>query len=97
MPRDPFDDFAAEMNRRTTEQLVQDAAERIVKAKSGLTEQQMRDRAVLSAMKDMPLARGQMLLLGPKSVAMLSGAVPYGGSLPDKLILDRSEWCPNRT
>lgn len=57
-----------------------------------LTEQDKRDRAVLSVMKDMPLKPGQMLLLGPKSVAILSGQVEFNGSLPDKLILERSDW-----
>lgn len=57
-----------------------------------LTEQQKCDRAVLSVMKDMPLKPGQMLLLGPKSVAMLSGQVEFNGSLPDKLILERADW-----
>lgn len=56
-----------------------------------LTEQDKRDRAVLSVMKDYPLQPGQMLLLGPKSVAMLSGQVEFNGSLPDKLVLDRSD------
>lgn len=57
-----------------------------------LTEQDKRDRAVLSVMKDYPLQPGQMLLLGPKSVAMLSGQAEFNGSLPDKHVLDRSDW-----
>lgn len=57
-----------------------------------LTEQDKCDRAVLSMMKDYPLKPGQMLLLGPKSVAILSGQVEFNGSLPDKLILERNEW-----
>lgn len=57
-----------------------------------LTEQDKRDRAVLSVMKDYPLQPGQMLLLGPKSVAMLSGQAEFNGSLPDKLILERADW-----
>lgn len=57
-----------------------------------LTEQDKRDRAVLSVMKDYPLRPGQMLLLGPKSVAILSGQVEFNGSLPDKHIIDRSDW-----
>lgn len=57
-----------------------------------LTEQDKRDRAVLSVMKDYPLKPGQMLLLGPKSVAMLSGQAEFNGSLPDKLVLERADW-----
>lgn len=57
-----------------------------------LTEQDRRDRAVLSVMKDIPLKPGQMLLLGPKSVAILSGQVEFNGSLPDKYVLERDQW-----
>lgn len=63
-------------------------------AQRELTEQDKRDRAVLSVMKDYPLQPGQMLLLGPKSVAMLSGQLEFDGNLPDKLILERDQWQP---
>lgn len=115
---DPFDDFAAEMARRTAKVRQQDQAQRAEAnreqayqarygAKSkldivndalhragnpGLNEQQLRDRAVVSAMASIPLKKGQMLLLGPKSVAMLTGTMAYEGSLPDKLILERGQW-----
>ncbi len=57
-----------------------------------LTEQQKADRAVISVMKDYPLQPGQMLLLGPRSVKILSTPGVFNGSLPDKLVLDRGEW-----
>lgn len=57
-----------------------------------LTEQEKRDRAVLSVMKDYPLERGQMLFLGPESVRLLSTPGAFAGSLPDKLIIEKSEW-----
>ena len=56
------------------------------------TEQQQADRAVISVMKDMPLKPGQMLLLGPQSVRILSTPGAFAGRLPDKFILDREEW-----
>lgn len=58
-----------------------------------LTEQDKRDRAILSVMKDWPLKPGQILLLGPRSVAVLTDGKDYSpGKLTDKYILDRSEW-----
>jgi hypothetical protein len=57
-----------------------------------LTEQQKADRAVISVMKDMPLKRGQMLLLGPESVRILSTPGAFAGKLPDKFVLERDEW-----
>ncbi len=56
------------------------------------TEREKQDRAVLSVMRDYPLKPGQMLLLGPRSVKILSTPGAFNGSLPDKLVLDRSEW-----
>lgn len=56
------------------------------------TEQEKRDRAVISVMKDYPLKPGQMLLLGPKSVKLLSTPGAFAGKLPDKLVLDRDQW-----
>lgn len=60
--------------------------------RTDFTEQQKRDRAVLSVMKDYPLQPGQMLLLGPESVRLLSTPGAFAGSLPDKQIYERSEW-----
>lgn len=56
------------------------------------TEQEKRDRAVISVMKDYPLKPGQMLLLGPQSVKLLSTPGAFAGKLPDKLVLDRDQW-----
>ncbi len=56
------------------------------------TEQQKADRAVISVMRDYPLEPGQMLLLGPRSVKILSTPGAFSGSLPDKLIIEKSEW-----
>lgn len=69
-----------------------DADNRKFGGKKQLTEQDKRDRAVLSVMKDYPLQPGQMLLLGPESVRLLSTPGAFAGSLPDKLILERDEW-----
>lgn len=84
---DPFDDFAAEMNRRT-QQVRQEETQRPPR----FTEQDQRDRAVISAMASIPLRKGQMLLLGPESVRLLSTPGAYAGVLPDKLILDKDQW-----
>jgi hypothetical protein len=59
------------------------------------TEQEKADRALLSVMKDWQLKPGQMLLLGPKSVAALLDTMNYSpGRLTDKFIIERDEWCP---
>lgn len=50
------------------------------------------DAAVLSMMADYPLEPGQMLLLGPRSVAILTGGEEFRGKLPDKHVLERKEW-----
>lgn len=62
------------------------------------------EKAVLTAMHDYPLEPGQMLLLGPLSVAYLSGdhfkapwllpsyKPPGGKMLPDLLKIEKSEW-----
>ncbi len=62
------------------------------------------EKAVLSLMRDYPLKPGQALYLGPLSVAYLKGdyvkapwllphvAPPAEGRLPDKLVLERSDW-----
>ena len=60
--------------------------------------------AVVMAMADYPLQPGQMLLLGPLSVAYLAGdhvkapwlmphvRPPGGNRLPDKHIIEKKEW-----
>lgn len=62
------------------------------------------EKAVLIAMHEYPLKPGQMLWLGPLSVAYLKGdhnkapwlmphvKAPGGKRLPDKLVLEREEW-----
>lgn len=57
-------------------------------------EQQLSERALLSVLKDWPLKPGQMLLMGPKSVAKLSVVGAYDGHLPDTMVLERQEWDP---
>lgn len=49
------------------------------------------DAVVLTHMANTPLKPGQMLWLGPKSIAiLLSGK--FEGRLPDRMILERGEW-----
>lgn len=98
---DPFDDFQREMLRRTM-RAARDNADNLayasaINSKPGLSEQDQRDRALISAMHSYPLKRGQMLLLGPQSVRILSTPGAFAGVLPDKLVLERSEWCPGKT
>lgn len=50
------------------------------------------DRALLSAMADYPLKPGQMLLLGPKAVAVLTGVEQFKGRFVDKHVYEASEW-----
>lgn len=54
------------------------------------------DRALIEMMRDgelFPLKPGQMLLLGPRSIAILVGRVEFkGGKLPDKHVYKESEW-----
>lgn len=53
-------------------------------------------RALIEMMRDgelFPLKPGQMLLLGPRSIAILVGRVEFkGGKLPDKFIIEKGEW-----
>lgn len=61
-------------------------------------------RALIQQMAQYPLEPGQMLLLGPKSVAYLTGdavrapwcvdqrLAPGGKLLPDKHVLNEREW-----
>lgn len=96
---DPFDDFAAEMNRRTRQVQQEDAQmwARQVHGGNNYTEAQLAERALLSTMKDYPLKRGQMLLLGPRSVKALTTPGGFNGTLPDALVLERKDWSPGRT
>lgn len=43
-------------------------------------------------MADYPLQPGQMLLLGPESVRLLSTPGAFAGLLPDKMIIEKSVW-----
>ena len=54
------------------------------------------DKAVLSVMSDYPLKPGQMLLFGPISVKILAGGIEFKGKLPDKYVLEKSEWNNSR-
>lgn len=52
------------------------------------------ERAVCEAMAGVVLKPGQALWLGPRSVAILAGEEQHkGGPLPDKQIVEKSEWC----
>lgn len=49
--------------------------------------------AVLTAMRDMRLRDGDMLLLGPKSVRLLKGLDGgFQGVLPDRYTFSKQEW-----
>lgn len=62
------------------------------------------DKAVLLALHDYPLRPGQMLLMGPLSIAYISGdfklapwlmphvRAPGGNRLPDKHVIEKTEW-----
>ena len=50
------------------------------------------DAAVHEVMSSMPLGPGQMLLLGPKSVEILSTEGAFRGALPDMMVFERAEW-----
>lgn len=89
---DEFTRFQLEMAKRSAEAATRQADDKRRDARGN--EQERRDVAVISAMRDMPLKRGQMLLLGPKSVAVLSGMAVYEGKFPDKHMLERDEWQP---
>lgn len=64
------------------------------------------ERPVIEAMADYDLRPGQMLLLGPLSCAYIRGdwrrapwllkdePAPGGKLLPDKIVMERSEWAP---
>lgn len=49
------------------------------------------DRAVLTLMHDYSLKPGQMLLIGPRSIALLIEGT-FRGKLPDKHVIEKSEW-----
>lgn len=57
-----------------------------------LTEEQKAEMAVLSVLKDWPLEPGQMLFMGPISVAKLSKVGAYDGRLPDTMVIPKEEW-----
>lgn len=50
------------------------------------------DKLIVRMMHDYPLEPGQMLLLGPRSVAVLTGDGEFKGRLPDKYIYSKEEW-----
>jgi hypothetical protein len=50
------------------------------------------DKAVYEIMQDIPLKSGEMLLLGPLSVKMLSTEGAFKGKLPDKFVFQAEEW-----
>lgn len=56
------------------------------------TEAEKRDRALISVMKDWNLKPGQMLFLGPRSVAAITSGDYHPRQLTDRYILDRHEW-----
>jgi hypothetical protein len=57
------------------------------------TPQEKAERALISVMADWPLKPGQMLFLGPKSVAALMDERGYDPrQLVDKFIIEKSEW-----
>lgn len=56
------------------------------------TREQEAERAVLSVLADWPLKPGQMLLLGPKSVKILSTPGAFKGELPDMMVIEKSTW-----
>lgn len=56
------------------------------------TEAQKRERALISAMRDWALEPGQMLFLGPKSVAALTDGNYHPTRMKDMHIIPKSEW-----
>lgn len=54
--------------------------------------EQKAELALVRMMADVPLKHGQMLLLGPRAVAMMTGAVAFKPPIPDKFVLQREEW-----
>lgn len=77
---DEFDRFREAMAERTRE------------AQQAGARPPLADDAFLHAMARVKLQPGQMLLLGPRSVAILSQPGTGKVRLPDMYILDRSEW-----
>lgn len=51
------------------------------------------EAAIMSVMADYPLEPGQALWLGPKSVAILAAPHGFRGKLPDKMVMEKNEWC----
>lgn len=50
------------------------------------------DKAVVTSMAEFPLKKGQMLLLGPQSIAVLTGKQMFTGKLVDKVVIEKPEW-----
>lgn len=55
------------------------------------------DETLMVTMSKIELKRGQMLLLGPKSVAILSTPGAGKTQLTDAYIINKSEWNPCRS
>lgn len=56
------------------------------------TETEKLERALISVMAEWPLKPGQMLFLGPRSVAAITSGDYHPRQLTDRYILDKSEW-----
>lgn len=56
------------------------------------TETEKLERALISVMAEWPLKPGQMLFLGPRSVAAITSGDYHPAKLVDKWVLDKSEW-----
>lgn len=89
------DDWAS-IQQRAAQAAAADARAQRAKAQNTARAQgktdEARERAILTAMVNFPLKPGQMLLVGPKSVAIMAGEGTFTGRLPDTYVIDRSEW-----
>ncbi len=83
MARDEFESFQAEMARRAYEAQVEIQAEPRAAPD---------DDMLMTMMSKIKLQRGQMLIVGPKSVAILLTPGSSRIKLPDTYILDKPEW-----
>lgn len=61
------------------------------------TEAEKRERALILAMRDWQLEPGQMLFLGPKSVAALTDGRYRPTRMTDCHIIDKAEWSKDLT
>jgi hypothetical protein len=50
------------------------------------------EKAIYVSMREFPLEPGQALWFGPRSVKILAEPGAFRGKLPDKLVLEESEW-----